>query len=94
MAEAFFRRRRHVTYNDPLAAAAVFAPDVCTYESGVVTMAVDRPGEEAARTFFAADRASPERSSNQRVAKGVKVDRFFDEYFNALCGTLSPDLLR
>jgi purine nucleosidase len=89
MAEAFFLRRRHVTFNDPLAAAALFAPDVCTYESGVVTMNVDRPGEDAARTFFAADRATPDRSSTQRVARGVKVERFFGEYVSTLSGTLT-----
>jgi purine nucleosidase len=94
MAEAHFRRRRQVTFNDPLATAVVFAPDLCTYESGFVTMTPDRPGEEAARTFFApdrtADRTPPERISSHRVAKGVKVDRFFNEYFNTLCGTLPP----
>lgn len=96
MAEAYFRKRRHVTFNDPLAAAAVFEPDVCTYETGVVSMAIDRPGEEAARTFFAADRAAPDggRSaapSNHRVARGVRVERFFAEYFDTLRGTLSPE---
>jgi purine nucleosidase len=89
MAEAFFLRRRHVTFNDPLAAVAVFAPDVCTYEPGVITLNVDRPGEEAARTFFAADRATPDRSSSQRVARGVKLERFFDEYVSTLGGRLT-----
>ena len=90
MAEAYFRRRRHATFHDPLAAAVVFEPDVCTYETGVVRMALDRPGEEAARTYFAADRAaSSGRASNHRVARGVKVERFFDEYFNIVCGIMS-----
>lgn len=102
MAEAFFRKRRHATFNDPLAAAAVFDPDVCTYETGVVSMAVDRPGEDAARTYFAADRANLDRGaadrsadrdaaarrSNHRVARGVRLERFFGGYFDALCGTL------
>jgi purine nucleosidase len=94
MAEAFFRRRRHAAFHDPLAAATVFAPDLCSYESGVVSMAVDRPGEEAARTYFAADRDAPAaRPGNHRVARGVKVERFFDEYFNTVCGTLSGERL-
>ena len=88
MAEAFFRTRRHATFNDPLAAAAVFAPDVCTYEPGTVTMVLDRPGEEAARTYFAPDRAAPNRSSTQRVARGVRLELFFDEYFDTLSGRL------
>ena len=89
MAEPFLARRRHVTFNDPLAAAVVFAPDLCTYEGGVVTMKVDQPGEDAARTYFAADRTAPDRPAPHRVARGVKLDRFFDEYFSAFCGTLT-----
>jgi purine nucleosidase len=95
MAEAFFRRRRHVTFNDPLAAAVALSPELCSYESGVVTMNVNAGGEAAARTFFAPDRAGGERAnpnapSGHRAAKGVRVDRFFGEYFDALCGTLPP----
>lgn len=91
MAEMSFRRRRQVTYNDPLAAAAVFSPELCTYESGTVTMRIDRAGEESARTYFSPDRhavvegASHQRST-QRVARGARVDRFFDEYFEVVCG--------
>lgn len=93
MAEASFRKRRQVTYNDPLAAATVFSPELCTYVAGIVTMILDRPGEASARTYFAPDRhagerSSPDQMSSQRVAKGVRVDRFFDEYFDAVCGTL------
>ena len=88
MAEASFRKRRSVTYNDPLAAAVVFDSEVCTYEAGVVGMVVDRGGEQAARTYFAPGRAAPDRPANHRVARGVRVDRFFAEYFDALCGTL------
>lgn len=95
MAEAFFRRRRHVTFNDPLAASVALSPELCSYETGVVTMNVNAGGEAAARTFFAPDRAGGERqkaaeSSGHRVARGVRVDRFFTEYFDALCGTLPP----
>jgi inosine-uridine nucleoside N-ribohydrolase len=95
MAEAFFRHRRHVTFNDPLAAAVALSPELCSYEAGVVTMNLNAGGEAAARSFFAPDRAAAERSrtdvsSGHRVAKGVRVDRFFTEYFDALCGTLPP----
>ena len=91
MAEVGFRKRRQVTFNDPLAAAVVFAPDVCTYESGGVTMTIDRPGEEAARTFFSPDRAAvTPRASNHRVARGVRPERFFEEYFGALCPAVRP----
>jgi purine nucleosidase len=95
MAEAYFRRRRHVTFNDPLAATVALSPEVCTYESGVVTMNVNAPGEAAARTFCAPERAAgdagrPGQASGHRVARGVRVDRFFSGYFDALCGTLPP----
>ena len=90
MAEAYFRRRRHVTLNDPLAAVAVFVPEVCTYEGGAVTMRADRLGEDVARTYFAPGRATPRASSNQRVARGVRLERFFDEFFDTLRGVHTP----
>jgi purine nucleosidase len=95
MAETFFRKRRHVTFNDPLAAAIALSPELCSYETGVVTMNINAGGEAAARTFFAPDRAGAGRAradvtSGHRVARGVRVDRFFTEYFDILCGTLPP----
>lgn len=89
MAQAFFRHKRHATFNDPLAAAIVFHPELCSYESGAVTMTHDRPAEESARTYFAPDRARPGHTGNHRVARGVRLEKFFAEYFDTLCGTLS-----
>jgi purine nucleosidase len=93
MAESFFRRRRTVTFNDPLAAVAVFDPDVCSYEPGVATMNVEAGGQDAARTYFSSRRGYPGFAGSQRVAKGVKVERFFNGYFDVVCGTLSGDRL-
>lgn len=90
MAEAFFRRRRQVTFNDALAAAVALSPELCSYESGTVTMNVDAAGEGAARTYFAPGRGGPPPAAGHRVAKGVRVERFFSDYFDALCGTLPP----
>jgi purine nucleosidase len=90
MADPYFRNKRHATFNDPLAAAVVFHQELCTYEAGVVTMTHERPGEESARTYFAPDRARPGQSGNHRVAVGVRREKFFREYVDTLCGTLTP----
>ena len=93
MAESYFRRRRTVTFNDPLAAVAAFDPEVCTYEPGDATMRVEAGGQDAARTYFSSRRGRPGYTGSQRVAKGVKVDRFFKAYFDAVCGTVTVDRL-
>jgi purine nucleosidase len=83
MLDAWSRRTRQVRFHDPLAAAAVFEPDLCTYDAGVVLADVTRRGDEAARTFFTAAKSLPDagRAFGQRVAKGVKARAFFDHYF-------------
>jgi purine nucleosidase len=93
MLELWATRTRQVTFHDPLAAALVFEESLCTYEAGVVMNDVTRPGEEAARTFFAPARHVPDssRAFGQRVARGVKVKPFFDHYFATVCDvTVSP----
>jgi purine nucleosidase len=83
MLDAWSRRTRQVRFHDPLAAAIVFEPDLCTCEAGVVLADVTRPGGEAGRTFFTAARTLPDagRTFGQRVAKGVKAKAFFEHYF-------------
>ena len=83
MLDAWSRRTRQVRFHDPLAAAMVFEPDLCTCEPGVVLTDVTRPSDEAGRTFFTAARSLPDagRAFGQRVAKGVKTRAFFDHYF-------------
>ena len=90
MLDAWSKRTRQVALHDPLAAALVFEPGLCTYEHGAARVDITRPGDEAARTFFAPAKALPDpsRPFGQRVAKGVKVRAFFDHYFATVSDAL------
>ena len=71
MAEVWFRGRDRITFHDPLAAACIFEPDICTYEPGRVRMNLDT-GE----TLLEVAEDSP-----HRVAATVNPERFFERYF-------------
>ncbi|MCC7230593.1 MAG: nucleoside hydrolase [Fimbriimonadaceae bacterium] len=74
LAEVWFKNGGDkLTFHDPLAAALLFEPNLCTFESGKVK--VDHSG----RTQF----IPPEdlASSSDQVAKTVDRDRFFREFF-------------
>lgn len=77
MAEKWFEASDRITFHDPLAAAVVFEPDLCTYRAGKVhsPTSVDDPGA----TVFQEDS-----SGEHRVAERVDVDRFFDHYLEVL----------
>jgi purine nucleosidase len=75
MAEVWFKSRESIVFHDPLAAALVFAPELCKYERGVVTI---EPG--TARTLF-----TPDRSGTDDVAVEVNAPAYFSEFFR-LCG--------
>lgn len=81
MAEVWFRNVDHITFHDPLAAALLFAPDLCGYQTGQVRM----NGDRTVWSEGAVD-ASP-----HTIAADVDPDRFFAHYFeivgnrNVLC---------
>jgi len=77
-AEVWFDRGREViTFHDPLAAAAIFQPDLCTYGAGQVSVALDGPAEGF--TVFRQDPAGP-----HTVATDVDAERFFEHYFETV----------
>jgi inosine-uridine nucleoside N-ribohydrolase len=63
-----------ITFHDPLAAATIFEPDLCTYQQGTVRLdRDDNPG----KTLW-----QPEGSGSQhQVAMTVDVDRYFQHFF-------------
>jgi inosine-uridine nucleoside N-ribohydrolase len=82
MAEVWFKGGSdHITFHDPLAAAALFAPDLCTYASGVVTVET-RSEALAGLTHF------QRRTSDARHQVAVEVDAegFFRHYFEIVAG--------
>lgn len=70
MAQVWFREHDVITFHDPLAAAVVLEPSLCTFETGTVT--VDSDGA----TPF-----EPRSGGPHRVAVTVDAERFFAEYF-------------
>ena len=75
-AEVWFRERERITFHDPLAAACVFEPGLCTYERGEVEVLTtgDHPGQ----TILAASDAP----TADRIAATVDPQAFFNHYFD------------
>jgi len=75
MAEVWFTERDRIVFHDPLAAALLFEPDLCTLQTGrveVVTGDADRAGT----TLFAPGAGGP-----HAVARDVRPEAFFEHYF-------------
>jgi purine nucleosidase len=78
MAETWFSKSWDFTFHDPLAAAILFHPELCTYEDGEVNLVIDPAAEKTGET-----RLTPvQGKAPHRVAREVKVDEFFNEFFS------------
>ncbi len=81
MAEVWFHHAGRLTFHDPLAAACLFEPDLCTWRDGQVR--VDTHSELAfGLTRFDAGGEQPQ----HRIAATVEPARFFDHYFGVVGG--------
>jgi inosine-uridine nucleoside N-ribohydrolase len=78
MAEIWFEGfHPFITFHDPLAAATLFEPDLCTYQHGTVTSdKMEKPG----RTIWQPDRSN----APHQVAMTVDVERYFNHFFNVV----------
>lgn len=76
MAEVWFKKRPHITFHDPLAAAGVFEPDLCTYQPGLVEIELLSP-----RLIGHTDFRTDTTSKPHEVAVSVQSDSFFSHYF-------------
>jgi inosine-uridine nucleoside N-ribohydrolase len=66
-----------ITFHDPLAAAAIFEPDLCTYQQGTVTVdKIEKPGQTIWQP------GGPE--SPHQVAMTVDVERYFNHFFKVV----------
>ena len=70
-----------ITFNDPLAAACLFAPGLCGFERG--TVRTDCEGDERGRTPW-----SPSPTGRHEIAVDVDPDRFFRHYAATTGGTV------
>jgi inosine-uridine nucleoside N-ribohydrolase len=78
MAEVWFAGSHpSITFHDPLAAAAVFEPTLCSYQHGTVSL---ENADEPAKTFFEPGEAAP-----HQVAMTVDVDGYFQHFFSVVC---------
>ena len=78
MAEVWFRRRDLITFHDPLAAACIFEPGLCTYRRGRVRVEM-RDSSNLGSTSLEEAADGP-----HLVADSVGPDRFFEHYFCVL----------
>jgi len=78
MAEIWFAGfHPFITYHDPLAAASIFAPDLCSYQQGTVRLDLtEMPGKTVWHP------GGPE--APHQVAMTVDVDRYFRHFFDVV----------
>jgi purine nucleosidase len=78
MAEIWFAQfYPSITFHDPLAAAVIFGPDLCSYQQGTVLV---EEGDNPGRTFF----QPGETDGPHQVAMTVDVDRYFQHFFGVV----------
>jgi len=77
-AEVWFEHAPRMTFHDPLAAACIFQPELCTCREGKVTVSVVEP--TAGWTVFT-DR---DEDTPHTVAAEVNAEAFFEHYFEVV----------
>ncbi|MBQ8141479.1 MAG: nucleoside hydrolase [Clostridia bacterium] len=76
--DTWFQKATKMIFHDPLAAMAVFHPEVCTYKRGNVKVDVSNP-DTLGRTLF------EERNDGMHeIAVTVDKDKFFELYLNTV----------
>ncbi len=80
MAEVWFTRPQNVVFHDPLAAVALFDPEVCNYQRGKVSVETKRSGAMGVTTW------SQGANGPHKVAVSVDAPRFFRGYFSVFGG--------
>ena len=79
MAEVWFSHSSQITFHDPLAAACVFKPDLCTFEPGLVEVELQSDRLRGMTHFNRRADHKP-----HQVAVSVKSDAFFGHYFETV----------
>ena len=75
MGAAWFQQTDTVTFHDPLAAATIFEPEICVYQTGSVTV------ETTDAAIYGFTRWSAGPGERHMVATKVDATKFFDLYF-------------
>jgi inosine-uridine nucleoside N-ribohydrolase len=82
MAEVWFRHADRITFHDPLAAALLFDPGICSYATGTARP-VSEEGPFAGLTRWQEGGTEPRPHT---VASAVDAARFFAHYFSVTGG--------
>lgn len=77
MAEVWFTQHELLTCHDPLAAVAIFHPEICQYDEGLIEIPISKTEHLQGRTLF-----TPAGTGPHRVAKSVNPARFFQQFFS------------
>jgi len=77
-AEVWFEQAPHVCFHDPLAAACIFEPELCTYAEGSVRLSLEE--DTMGWTYFDAE----SKDKPHTIARSVDAKRFFDHYFSII----------
>ena len=80
LAEVWFKNVPEITFHDPLAAALLFAPDLCGYETGTVSVHA-QDDKLAGLTRWKAGEDGP-----HQIGVSVDADGFFENYFGVTGG--------
>ena len=81
MAEVWFRGGDAITFHDPLAAAVIFEPQLCTYAAGHVTVETQSERLAGLTSFCRQQSAAP-----HRIAVSVDPEAFIRHYFGVTGG--------
>jgi purine nucleosidase len=79
MAASWFADRPEVTFHDPLAAATLFEPALCTFATGEVTVSGAGGPAAGGTTWRAAEHTTG--TGRHEVAVEVRPEAFLDHYF-------------
>ena len=81
MAEVWFRERPYLVFHDPLAAACLFEPSLCTYEDKQIVVDLHSLIAQGQTLIVPHTDITP-----HHIAKTVDTKRFFDHYFETVGG--------
>src|SRR5262249_26250267 len=81
MAEVWFKVRPEITFHDPLAAAVLFEPEICSYRTGLVTVETTSSSLAGLTQFRVQADEGP-----HRIAVDVDSEAFFRHYFAVVGG--------
>ena len=76
MAEVWFEKRNHLVFHDPLAAAVIFEPELCTYQSGEAKVELCEEGRVGLTSWT----PSEGQEKGHKIATTVDEKAFFSHY--------------